>query len=88
MAEIFAIMEYFNQYFNEYCKFTAKLNTRYKAEIKPKIVKKEKLADLKANEILIQTVNQKELYAAMVRMNQKCDISKYSVVRSKQRVPW
>ena len=82
MAEIFAIIEYYNEYFNDYFKFTAKLNTRYKAEIKPKIVKKEKLADLNANEILIQTANPKEFYAAMVRMNQKCNISKYSVVRS------
>ena len=35
MAELFAIIKYFNEYF----KFTAKLNTRYKAEIKPKIIK-------------------------------------------------
>ena len=62
--------------------FAASLITDYETRIKPKIVVKEQLADLKANEILIQTVNPKEFYAAMVGINEECCISKYAVTES------
>ena len=80
MAYNFAITGFFYEFHN--LTLAATLKTDYETNIKPKIVKREQLADLHTSEILIQTVNDKEFYAAMVRMNQGCGISKYSVVNS------
>ena len=55
------------------------LKNRYMTEIKPKIEEKSQLTDLEANEILIQTVNEREFYAAMVKMEKECDISRYTI---------
>ena len=61
--------------------FAASLITAFE-KVKSKIVGKEQLADLHPNEILIQTANLKEFYAAMVRINEECCISKYTVTES------
>ena len=55
------------------------LKKSYMTEIKPKIEEKSQLTDLEANEILIQTVNEREFYAAMVKMEKECAISKYTI---------
>ena len=70
MASIFPVIGYFYEFY--VLIFTATLRMCYEVQIKPKLVEKERLADLNANKILIQTASKKECYVAMVGMNQGC----------------
>ena len=58
-----------------------KLENLYREEIKPVITNKEQLRDPenKQLQILIQTVNNFEFYAAMVQCNKVCGVSRYNV---------
>ena len=58
--------------------FIDTLKSGYKTKIKPKIEENE-LTDLETKKILIQTVNEREFYAAMMKMEKECGISKCTI---------